>query len=368
MIKTDKLISTAIMKTDIIGFSKIVGELTDLELSTLLSEHKDFIIRIIYKFDGSIIKGEGDAFLISFSSVTSATESAVKIQRELRKKRDKSDSKFHLALRIIITLGDVMHKDNDVYGESVNIVSRIEEITPPDEIYLSEPAYLTLRKQNLNIDYVNEFEFKGFINPQKIYRVDIGTKIIVQDNVYFLFSDMEGMAKIFIPKYFDRIEKHIDQQDNMFQNAIKDYNGTLRNIIGDAYLITFHKIDHLINAIDYIINYWSTASDKYGLNRMRLGCHKGSLYSYRSLLGGKEINNCAVLESSGKKLLEYNDKEIRVITHVSKIIRDEAIELNNNLKNNFRKVTSKEINLTKIKSELWRKSLKSSFSYQSNLQ
>ena len=36
MLKTDKLISTAIMKTDIIGFSNIVGELTDFELSKLL--------------------------------------------------------------------------------------------------------------------------------------------------------------------------------------------------------------------------------------------------------------------------------------------------------------------------------------------
>ena len=38
------------------------------ELSKLLEEHKECIIRIIYKYNGSIIKGEGDAFLISFSS------------------------------------------------------------------------------------------------------------------------------------------------------------------------------------------------------------------------------------------------------------------------------------------------------------
>ena len=46
-----------------------------------------------------------------------------------------------------------------------------------------------------------------------------------QDNVYILFSDMEGMAKLFTPKYFDLIEKHIDHQDNMFQNVIKEQNG-----------------------------------------------------------------------------------------------------------------------------------------------
>ena len=84
MIKTTQLISTAIMKTDIIGFSSIVGELSDFELSKLLEEYKEFIIRIIYKHNGSIVKGEGDAFLISFSSVTSATEAAVEIQKKTK--------------------------------------------------------------------------------------------------------------------------------------------------------------------------------------------------------------------------------------------------------------------------------------------
>ena len=55
-----------------------------------------------------------------------------------------------------------MHKNNDVYGESVNIISRIEDITPPDEIYLSESAFLTLRKKNINIESAGEYAFKGF--------------------------------------------------------------------------------------------------------------------------------------------------------------------------------------------------------------
>ena len=114
MIQTDKLISTAIMKTDMIGFSNIVGSLSDIELSKLLEEYKEFIIRIIYKYNGSIIKGEGDAFFISFSSVTSATEAAIEIQKKLRTQRESNNDQFRLSLKIIISLGDVMHKNNDV--------------------------------------------------------------------------------------------------------------------------------------------------------------------------------------------------------------------------------------------------------------
>ena len=343
MIKTAQLISTAIMKTDIIGFSNIIGELSDFELSKLLEEHKEFIIRIVYKYNGSIIKGEGDAFLISFSSSTSATESAIEIQKKLRKMREGSDDKFRLSLRIIISLGDVMHKNNDVYGESVNLIARIENITPPDEIYLSEPVSLTLRKKNINVEFVGEYEFKGFSEKQKIYRIVLGRKVIIADNQYSLLSDMEGIRKLFSSKNYDLIEKHIDNQDIMFQNVIRKYNGSLRNVVGDAYIITFINIFDLINAINYIHDYWSKACREYGLNKMRLGCHKGELYMYRSLLGGEIINLSARLESAGINLSEYNNKHIHVITHTSGVIRDEAIEFDNKIKSNFRKVLKKEI-------------------------
>ena len=151
MIKTAQLISTAIMKTDIIGFSSIVGELSDFELSQLLEDHKKFIIKIIYKYDGSIIKGEGDAFFISFSSVTAAIESAVEIQSRLKRLRENSDAKFRLSLKIIISLGDVLHKNNDVYGDSVNIISRIEISDLVGIILIVISIFLVLRRIRIRI-------------------------------------------------------------------------------------------------------------------------------------------------------------------------------------------------------------------------
>ena len=68
MKKTARLISTAIMKTDIQGFSKKVESLSETELSDLLDEHKQFIINKVYKYSGSIIKGEGDSFWVEFDN------------------------------------------------------------------------------------------------------------------------------------------------------------------------------------------------------------------------------------------------------------------------------------------------------------
>jgi len=341
MIKTAQLISTAIMKTDIIGFSSIVGELSDFELSQLLEDHKKFIIKIIYKYDGSIIKGEGDAFFISFSSVTAAIESAVEIQSKLKRLRENSDAKFRLSLKIIISLGDVLHKNNDVYGDSVNIISRIEDITPPDEVYITEPTYLTVKKKQINLESVGSFELKGFTGKHNIYRVVLGRKTIVLDNQFILFSDIQNFMSLY--ENFELLEKTIDNSDIMFQHVIKRFNGNLRNVIGDAYIITFNKINDLINSLDYINQYWSKACYEFELPRMRLGCHKGTISLYRSCIWGMAFNVAARLESIGKNLDENKNTENHVITHASSTIRDETLEYNNDLKKKFRRVSKKEL-------------------------
>ena len=197
-----------------------------------------------------------------------------------------------------------MHKNNDVYGESVNIISRIEDITPPDEIYLSESAFLTLRKKNINIESAGEYAFKGFSKKQKIFRVILGRKTLILENQFILFSDLAEFRFIINSSNYELLEKTIDIQDIMYQKVLKEFNGNLRNIIGDAYFVTFNKIGDLINAINYINNYWNKVCNEYGLNRMRLGCHKGTFHIYRSCLAGDALNIAARLESIGKNLIE----------------------------------------------------------------
>ena len=367
MLKSDKLISTAIMKTDITGFTSIVGDLADFELSKLLEEHKKFIIRIIYKYDGSIIKGEGDAFIISFSSVTSAIESAIEIQNTLKDERRKSDSKFRLSLKIMISLGDVMHKENDVFGESVNIVSRIENITPSDEIYISEPAFLTSSKKHINFELVGNFQFKGFNQKQNIYKVVLGQKTLIQTNQFILFSDLQNFQST--RNDYALFELNIDNSEVMFRHIIKQYNGNLRNVLGDAHLMTFNTIEDLIESIDYIHSCWTDVSKKHGLCKMRLGTHKGTINVYRSCIAGNSFNIAARLESIGKNLSENNNPDIQVVTHASSVIYDEAIKYNQSLENKFRKVPSKEIltNLTDERKKDFKRNVgKSTYSYISS--
>src|SRR6266853_3690152 len=98
---------TAIMKTDISGSTPRFRMLTESDLAALLTEHREFVSKFSAAHGGKIVKGEGDAFWLTFPSVTAAALAAIAMQRELALAQpNKGDDR--LAMRIVITLGDVL--------------------------------------------------------------------------------------------------------------------------------------------------------------------------------------------------------------------------------------------------------------------
>jgi class 3 adenylate cyclase len=107
-----------------------------VDLDALLTEHRHFVARLAAAHDGRIVKPEGDGFWVIFPSVTAGALAAMRMQEELRLAQPgKGDDR--LALRIVLTLGDVLHQEGALVGDAVVLAARIEELTPPDAIYLS---------------------------------------------------------------------------------------------------------------------------------------------------------------------------------------------------------------------------------------
>ncbi len=135
--------TTAILKTDIAGSTPRFRELPEQDLASLLSEHRALLTRLSTAHNGRIVKPEGDGFWLAFPSVTAAALAAMSMQEELRlAQANIGDDR--LAMRIVITLGDVLHQEGALVGDAVVLAARIEALTPPDEIYLSAAAWLAM--------------------------------------------------------------------------------------------------------------------------------------------------------------------------------------------------------------------------------
>src|SRR5207245_9939437 len=100
-------------------------------------EHGRFVRENVPRFDGTGLTTVGDAVLVESSSRLEAAQCAIESQRSLAKRNHDVTSGRRIELKIGIPIGDVVHREGDVYGDGVNIASRIEPLAGAGGICVS---------------------------------------------------------------------------------------------------------------------------------------------------------------------------------------------------------------------------------------
>ena len=114
------------MFTDIVGYSALTQRDEKMGLQ-LFDIHNELIRPVFSMHNGTEVKTIGDSFLVEFSSALNATECALELQKVLHEYNEKA-TKERLLVRVGIHVGDVVHRGRDVFGDAVNIASRIEPL------------------------------------------------------------------------------------------------------------------------------------------------------------------------------------------------------------------------------------------------
>ena len=162
---------TAIFCTDVVGYSRLMGDDPEGTLQTLIEYRKAFADKI-QEYRGRVVNAPGDSILADFSSVVDAVSCAVDIQRELAARNQELPDHRRMDFRIGVNLGDVLVKEGALYGDGVNVAARLESLAQAGGICISRSVYDQVKSRlKLEYEYLGEQAVKNIAEPVRAYRV-----------------------------------------------------------------------------------------------------------------------------------------------------------------------------------------------------
>jgi adenylate cyclase len=161
----------AILCADVKGYSRLMGEDEEGTIRTL-SNYKEIMTGLILHHRGQVVGTAGDSLLADFASVVDAVRCAVEIQEELKDRNKGLTEDRRMEFRVGVNLGDVVEEGDTIYGDGVNVASRLESLAEAGGICISGMVYENIKnKLTLGYEYIGEQTVKNIKDPVRVYRV-----------------------------------------------------------------------------------------------------------------------------------------------------------------------------------------------------
>lgn len=162
----------AILAADMAGYSRLMEADETGTLARLRTHRLELIEPAIAKNKGRIIKTTGDGMLIEFQSVTDAVKCAVEIQQRMKRRNSDVPPERRIEFRIGINLGDIIFEDDDIFGDGVNIASRIQQLADVGGICVTAAVATQIADRlEVAIEDLGERALKNISRLVRLYRI-----------------------------------------------------------------------------------------------------------------------------------------------------------------------------------------------------
>ncbi len=175
----------AVMFTDIVGYTALMGA-DEQKAFELLKKNRQIHEQVISQHQGKLIKELGDGTLLTFPAVSDAMQAAMKIQQACAAAKD-------ISLSIGIHYGEVIFENEDIYGDAVNVASRIQTLGVPGSILFSGKIANELKnKSEFQLTTLGDFNLKNVEEPMEVFALS-NPGFVVPNR-----ADMKGKIKLHV--------------------------------------------------------------------------------------------------------------------------------------------------------------------------
>lgn len=142
----------------------------------LVQRHRDLAGPVIRQRRGTIVKTMGDGLLVTFESATDGVLAGLEVQAAVAAHNASAGAGEGLQLRIAVASGEVIVEAGDVYGETVNLASRLQSVAETGQVVLSGTTAALVNGREVGVEMVREARLAGFEAPVRVFlaRVEDG--------------------------------------------------------------------------------------------------------------------------------------------------------------------------------------------------
>ncbi|MCP5108244.1 MAG: guanylate cyclase, partial [bacterium] len=168
----------AVMFTDIVGYTAMMQS-DEQDANQKRKRHKKVLESLIGTHRGKILQYYGDGSLSTFTSAVEAVTCAVEIQGELQKEPK-------IPVRIGLHIGDIVYDSEDIYGDGVNVASRVESLAAPGGVLVSDKVFDEIKNHpEFSTVSMGEFELKNVKRPLELFALtNKGLTVPTKDDLH----------------------------------------------------------------------------------------------------------------------------------------------------------------------------------------
>jgi adenylate cyclase len=161
----------AILAADVVGYSRLMERDEKSTHTLLMARWKEVLEPLVAIHQGRVFKRTGDGVLVEFGSAVHAVECAAAIQQAMAAANTDVPEDRAIVFRVGVNLGDIMVEDSDLYGDGVNVAARIEALSNPGGVAISDGIHEHVHGR-VRLDFVDagHYEVKNIERPVHIWR------------------------------------------------------------------------------------------------------------------------------------------------------------------------------------------------------
>jgi class 3 adenylate cyclase/TolB-like protein/Flp pilus assembly protein TadD len=167
-----------ILFADVAGYSRLMRADEERTLADLQAHLAELVAPVVDRFHGLIVKDLGDGVLAEFGSAVEAVRCAHALQRGMTERNAQLPADRRQSFRIGVHLGDVIVTAQDVFGDTVNVASRLQTLAEPGAIVLSAAVHEQVRdKLGLPFRDLGARPLKNIDRPVHAFAIDGGAPV-----------------------------------------------------------------------------------------------------------------------------------------------------------------------------------------------